>query len=166
MLKILNNLRNVARPLLIQTRAYPGMKHDLYDHIDWKRPPKIPHTEPVKSGDLAPLQFPEKDELILEFKADNAQLLNSISDLTKRVLSVEMNPRKYAVQMAVDDMVDKVKRHEGDWGSMESTCKELSLIKLIQLIKSLFSGKDDCKNSCWTGCSRARSQEQKDEAKA
>lgn len=123
MLKILNNLKNVARPLTIQTRNYPGMKHELYDHIQWVRPAKIPSTEPIKSGDLAPIKLPEKDELIFKFEGKQSELLKDMNELTKRVLSIEMNPRKVGVQLAVKDMVDKVKRHDLDWGSLESKCE-------------------------------------------
>lgn len=109
--------------MLTQTRNYPGMKHELYDHIQWVRPAKIPSTEPVKSGDLVPIKTPSKDELIIPLRRRPSELLENINELTKKVLSVEMNPRKKLVGLVVEEMIDRVKRHDTDWGSMESKCK-------------------------------------------
>jgi hypothetical protein len=165
MLKILNNLRNVARPLITQSRNYPGMKHELYDHIQWVRPAKIASTEPVKSGDLAPLRFPDKNDLIIASRERQAEILKEINELTKKVLSVEMNPRHQSVNLAVEEMVRKVQRHDLDWGSMEAKCKFYWIINSLNLIVH-FSGKNDGRNSRRSRCSRKDQKKFKDETKA
>lgn len=107
------------------------MKHELYDHITWVRPAKIPSTEPVKSGDLAPLEFPDKEEFIFaKYKLDKEEMLKNVSELAKKVMSMEMNPRKVAVNLAVKNLIDRVKRHDGDYGSMEAKCRFLSSLKI------------------------------------
>lgn len=120
MLKILNNLKIAARPLLISQTRCMAVKHELYDHIQWKHPGTIPCTEPIKSGDLAPLKLPKGEDLIYNIPEEQ---LNNLSELAKKALSMDMNPRKIAVRQAVAEIVERVKRHDLDYGSMEAKCK-------------------------------------------
>ena len=116
-----NLLRNVSRPMLTQARNYPGMKHELYDYIKWVRPAKIGATHPSKSGDLRPLDFPDKDELLLNHNESDA--LKNANELTKRIFSLDLNPRKLAIYKAEQALVARVMRHPLDYGSFESKCK-------------------------------------------
>lgn len=95
------------------------MKHELYDYIKWVRPAKVCSTHPSKSGDLRPLDLPQKDEYIPNY--DMSEALKNANELTKRVFSLNLNRRKLTVNKAMFDLVSKVKRHPLDWGSME--CK-------------------------------------------
>lgn len=117
--KITNfNYFNIARTVLIPTRNYPGMKHELYDYIQWVRPAKIPATDPSKSGDLSPMKKIDPKQLLLNF--EKSKLLENASDMLKSRFSVELNPRKEAIRIYVDDMIKKVQRHDTDYGSMEA----------------------------------------------
>lgn len=117
----LNLLKNASRPMLSQARSYPGMKHELYDYIKWVRPAKIGATHPSKSGDLRPLDVPKKDEYILNHGESEA--LKNANELTKRIFSLDLNPRKFAMEKAEQELIAKVQRHPLDYGSMEAKCK-------------------------------------------
>jgi small subunit ribosomal protein S15 len=121
--KIINliSVKNIAGPLLISTRNYPGMKHEVYDYINWVRPAKIPATDPLKSGDLQGMKKIDGKELLLNF--EKSKLLETANELVRSKFSVELNPRKESVRLYVDEMIKKVQRHDSDYGSMESKRK-------------------------------------------
>ena len=144
--KVINLIcvKNVARPLLISTRNYPGMKHEVYDYIQWVRPAKIPATDPLKSGDLDKMKKIDGKELLLNF--EKSKLLESANELVRSKFSVELNPRKEAVRLYVDEMIKKVQRHDSDYGSMEAKCKLHNFFnnKHPVMLNVLFlSGKND-----------------------
>lgn len=43
----------------------------------------------------------------------------------KRLFSLEFSPKIKTTQVYVKSMIDEVKRHELDYGSMESECKHI-----------------------------------------
>ena len=120
----LNLLKNVAKPLLISSRNYPGMKHEVYDYITWVRPPKVPSTDPSKSGDLEPMRKIDGKQLLLNF--EKSKLLENANNLLRSTFSVELNPRKEAISLYIDEMIKKVQRHDLDYGSMEAKCKNFT----------------------------------------
>ncbi|XP_070501157.1 small ribosomal subunit protein uS15m [Chironomus tepperi] len=126
--KVINLIcvKNVARPLLISTRNYPGMKHEVYDYIQWVRPAKIPATDPLKSGDLEKMKKIDEKELLLNF--EKSKLLETANELVRSKFSVELNPRKEAVKLYVDEMIKKVQRHDSDYGSMEAKLAKMTAV--------------------------------------
>lgn len=159
--KVLNliSLKNVARPLLISTRNYPGMKHEVYDYIQWVRPPKVAATDPSKSGDLSPMAKIDGKQFLLNF--EKSKLLENANELVKSKFSVELNPRKEAVRIYVDEMIKNVQRHESDYGSMEAKCELHNYSKCTvfnNVSNGYFSGIHDCKNQSWTNRFRRKSE--------
>lgn len=120
-----NLIRNVSRPMLTQVRCYPGripaMKHELYDYIQWVRPAKLPSTDPKNSGDLRPLDLPEKEDLIPSMEISDK--IKDASDDVKKLFSIQMNRRKMAILKAEMELVQKVQRHKLDFTSIEVKCE-------------------------------------------
>ncbi|XP_049941582.1 28S ribosomal protein S15, mitochondrial [Schistocerca serialis cubense] len=92
--------------------------------IKWVRPPKIPCIDPVKSGDLEPAAEVDTNQLPPEFEKVEAS--KDISDLAKRILSLDFRHANVTAKVARDEMVDSVKVHNLDKTSDEAVIAEMT----------------------------------------
>lgn len=102
-----------------------AFKSDL--KIKWKRPAKISCIHPDRSGDLAPL--PKVDTKAFMFKYQNSKELEALDEEVKRIFTIENNPRKERIYVAIREVVGNVQRHDLDMGSIES--KSIEVYKCI-----------------------------------
>lgn len=111
-------LRNPTSPSTILTRNY-AFKTDL--KIKWIRPEKISCIKPEKSGDPNPYVAPEPSRYLLKF--DRAQELKDADENVKNFFRLGHNRRNASTEIVKEELIDKVKRHELDYGSVEAKRK-------------------------------------------
>ncbi|KAJ6642339.1 28S ribosomal protein S15, mitochondrial [Pseudolycoriella hygida] len=97
---------------LIRNYAF---KSDL--KIKWIRPEKIPCIKPEKSGDRSP--FPDIDKNQYMLKYQNCKELETADETVKRLFSLGGNRENETKDFYAKILMDKVKRHDLDCGSME-----------------------------------------------
>lgn len=108
-------------------RSY-AFKSDL--KIKWNRPKKFLSYKPENSGDLASAPKTDGKTFLLNF--EKSKELQTADDSVKKLFQLENNPRRNTTYFNTEALIDTVKRHQLDYGSMESTCKDsLILLKTI-----------------------------------
>ncbi|XP_015378995.1 PREDICTED: 28S ribosomal protein S15, mitochondrial isoform X2 [Diuraphis noxia] len=108
-------LRSLIHPgngVILSTR---GLKSDL--HIKWVRPEKIACWDPKKSGDLSPLEPLDMTKPPLEYQ--ESEELKTANENVRKVFSCEFMGRRYATQLARQQLIDKVKSNNLDFTSCE-----------------------------------------------
>lgn len=123
-------LNNLLKPIVnnnILSRNY-AFKSDL--KIKWVRPEKIPCIKPEKSGDLKPLAPIDLHQYSLEYKGSKE--LENADEIVKKLFTLEYQPKYKATLVAMREMVEKVRRHPQDCGSME-----VKIAKMTVLIRSM-----------------------------
>lgn len=113
------------RVLCLQTRTF---KSNL--KIKWVRPPKIPCIDPIKSGDLQPAAVVDMTRLPPEF--ERVEESKDITDLTKRILSLDFRHARVTAKIARDEMVDAVKMHK-----LDEKSEEVVIARMTARIRSL-----------------------------
>lgn len=93
-----------------------AFKSDL--KIKWVRPEKIPCYKPKKSGDLQPM--PKVDDTQFAYDFRNSKELQTADDLVKTLFSLQFAPRKKTTQVYIRSVIDTVRRHPMDVGSIEA----------------------------------------------
>lgn len=111
---ILNTLERNKAIYLTITRNY-AFKSDL--KIKWVRPEKIVCYKPEKSGDLE--QFTVADIKQVNPKFKNSKELQTADEMVKRLFSLEFSPRRAQVDLYLEHLTNRVKRHDYDLGSIE-----------------------------------------------
>nr|CAG4651977.1 EOG090X09BQ [Triops cancriformis] len=153
--KLFGYLR-LSRPLLTHSSFRPAVQHGIFGpeaavtptltsvrsykmefNIEWVRPPKVPSTDPAKSGDLQPL--PEVDLSRLPLKFQQSRAIENADPIVKKTLSLEFAPYRKAVQVYRYDLLSEIRRHQLDTGSLESkiTCLTVRIRALQKHLKSL-----------------------------
>nr|CAG4644111.1 EOG090X09BQ [Lepidurus arcticus] len=125
-------------PILTAVRSY---KTELT--IEWVRPPKVPSTDPSKSGDLKGL--PDIDLSKTPFAFQESDELKNASPVVKRLLSLEFAPYSKAVQVHKQELLGQVRRHQFDTGSLETRITCLT-VRIRALQKHMVSFKKDMKS--------------------
>jgi len=105
--------------LFIRNYAF---KSDL--KIKWVRPEKILCIKPEKSGDRSSFPTIDKSQYALEFQ--NCKELETADENVKRLFTLEANRESKTTEIYSKSLVDSVKRHDLDLGSMESTLAEMT----------------------------------------
>lgn len=106
-------------------RSY-AFKSDL--KIKWNRPEKMLSYKPEKSGDLAGTPKTDGKTFLLNF--EKSKELQTADESVKKLFQLENNPRRNTTYFNTESLIDTVKRHQLDYGSMESTCKNLLIFFL------------------------------------
>lgn len=97
---------------LIRNYAF---KSDL--KIKWVRPERIDSYKAAKSGDCASFPDIDKDTVLLQYQ--NCSGLETADENVKCLFTLRYNPGKKTTQVYSKMLVDSVKRHTLDIGSME-----------------------------------------------
>lgn len=105
---------NQTQTLNLLLRNY-AFKSDL--KIKWVRPEPIPAYKPQKSGDLEPMKKVNPNDLILEFR--NSKELQTADENVRKLFTLQFAPKKYTNRVYFADVIEKVKRHDYDVGSIE-----------------------------------------------
>ncbi|XP_017777887.1 PREDICTED: 28S ribosomal protein S15, mitochondrial [Nicrophorus vespilloides] len=93
-----------------------AFKSDL--KIKWTKPEKIACFRPEKSGDLEGMPDIDKSRYPLQFK--NCKELENADENVKRLFSLQFHRRSQHTNVYINDMMDQVRRHPMDKGSMEA----------------------------------------------
>lgn len=109
------SLRNTGSSALFLSRNF-AFKTDL--KVKWVRPEKIPCYKPEKSGDLGKFDKPDVKRFMTDF--DKSEELKNADELVKNMFTLEQNRRNASVDIYKDELVNKVKRHDLDLGSIEA----------------------------------------------
>ncbi|XP_049822890.1 28S ribosomal protein S15, mitochondrial [Aethina tumida] len=107
-LRVTPNVNNLI------SRNY-AFKSDL--KIKWNRPEKIPCYKPEKSGDLGVVTKIDQTGYKLEFR--NSKELETADEYVKRLLTLEFAPKRETNKLYRHELMQTVKRHELDIGSIE-----------------------------------------------
>lgn len=110
--------RNTWNSSLTLARNY-AYKSDL--KIKWVRPEKISCIDPRKSGDLDKIEYPDLNQLMIGY--EKSEELKHADEMIKEMFSLENNKRKEKVQVYKMGILEKVKRHNLDFGSHEVKSK-------------------------------------------
>lgn len=93
-----------------------AFKSDL--KIKWVRPEKILCFKPEKSGDLEAMPSVDKTQFAYDFRGSKE--LETADEVVKRLFTLEFQPRRKTTQVYIRNVVDKVRRHPMDVGSIEA----------------------------------------------
>ncbi|XP_063221832.1 small ribosomal subunit protein uS15m [Bacillus rossius redtenbacheri] len=104
-----------------QCRKY-AMKSDL--KIKWVRPEKICCTKPVKSGDLETKENLEPNLIPSDFA--KSEELKTANELVKKMFSLSFLPRKYTLESERGSMIERVRRHQLDTNSVETSVAKMT----------------------------------------
>lgn len=118
----LNKIKLITNVSQNFVRNY-AFKSDL--KIKWVRPAKIACTKPEKSGDLVKLEPIDSSKLLYDFR--NSKELSNADGTVRSMFMLENNRRKETILHARMQMIDKVKRHDLDFGSMESKLADMTV---------------------------------------
>lgn len=113
----MNFIKSSTRFLI---RSY-AFKSDL--KIKWNRPEKILSYKPEKSGDSSSWTTPKTDGKIFLLNFEKSKELQTANDSVKQLFQLENNPRRNTTYFNTEALIRTVKRHDLDYGSVESTCK-------------------------------------------
>lgn len=86
--------------------------------IKWVRPEKIPCIRPEKSGDLERRQKIDVTQLRFEFR--NSKELDTADENVRKLFTIEFGPESGLNKVYREGLIEKVKRHEFDVGSIEA----------------------------------------------
>lgn len=121
--------RNTLNSSLSLARSY-AFKSDL--KIKWVGPERIKCIDRRKTGDLDKFEQPDGSLLMMNF--EKSEELKQADEMIKEMFTLDKNKRFAAVSIYKKEMIDKVKRHESDFGSYEVKSKGNS-IKLCNFLK-------------------------------
>ncbi|CAH1118449.1 unnamed protein product [Phaedon cochleariae] len=112
-----------------------AFKSDL--KIKWVRPEVIPSYKPGKSGDLGGVPPIEKQQFMLDFK--NSKELQTANENVKKLFTLEFAPKKFTNRIYFSSLIEQVKRHDYDVGSIEvKMAKWTGVIRAFQDIMERF----------------------------
>ncbi|XP_053664204.1 28S ribosomal protein S15, mitochondrial [Anopheles marshallii] len=111
----LAKLKSITPTVNQIVRTY-ALKSDL--KIKWVRPEKIPCYKPEKSGDLQSLPKFAGTELMKDYR--ESKELESANEHVRNLFTLDHNRRREMVENFKESMVQKVYRHDLDYGSMEA----------------------------------------------
>lgn len=116
-------LRNSRSSQLIPTSNYCTKK--LSPVTDWNKPAKVSCILPERSGDLKSYQPLAATKFINDF-AERSQELKDADEIVKEMFTFQLQPKLMEAKRSRRLEVQKVQRHELDYGSHESK-SELNL---------------------------------------
>lgn len=100
-------------------RSY-AFKSDL--KIKWNRPEKVYGYKPEKSGDTSSSGTPKTDGKTYLLNFEKSKELLTAANSVKQLFQLENNPRRNTTYFNTEVLVGTVKRHNLDYGSVESSC--------------------------------------------
>ncbi|CAG9839717.1 unnamed protein product [Diabrotica balteata] len=124
----INNIPNIF------SRNY-AFKSDL--KIKWVRPEKIPCFKPQKSGDLQGYPDIDKKQFQLQFR--DSKELQTADDNVKKLFTLEFAPRSCSSRLFQYNMMEKVRRHEHDYSTVETRiARWTGIIRAMQEVMERF----------------------------
>lgn len=109
--KLIN--KNLVKNFFARNYAF---KSDL--KIKWVRPEKIPCIRAEKSGDLE--RKPEIDKTLLRYEFRDSKELENADENVRKLFTLEFAPTYAVNKVYREGLIDRVKRHELDVGSVEA----------------------------------------------
>ncbi|XP_037035879.1 28S ribosomal protein S15, mitochondrial [Bradysia coprophila] len=107
-----------------------AFKSDL--KIKWIRPEKTPSYKPEKSGDCSPFPAIDKSMILPEYQ--NCKELETADEQVKRLFTLGANRVRRTTDVYATTLIDSVKRHDLDNGSMEVVlAKQTATIRRMQV---------------------------------
>ncbi|XP_017886217.1 28S ribosomal protein S15, mitochondrial-like [Ceratina calcarata] len=86
-------------------------------NIKWYKPARVPHIDPRQTGDLGLEVNVKPTDTILYYK--NSKELEDASDIVKKMFTVEYRGFKEYRNLKREEIINRVKRHVSDRGSVE-----------------------------------------------
>jgi small subunit ribosomal protein S15 len=121
--------RNAVNSSLALARNY-AFKSDL--KIKWVGPERIKCIDPRKSGDLDKYEKPEGSRLMYNY--EKSEELKQADEMIKEMFTLDKNKRSESVLIYKSEMIDKVRRHGSDYGSVEVKSKLKKTVIIMQLV--------------------------------